>query len=114
MEEMRRRVPPTIAIQGNLDPELLYAPIDVIEKETTKLLHSMEGDPGYIANLGHGVLPDIPVERRAAATAQFLSGYSHLTPEQLEDISGTVLRVLTHPDFAQIFAPGSRAEISLA
>ncbi|QVL57465.1 MAG: uroporphyrinogen decarboxylase [Simkaniaceae bacterium] len=62
MEEMRRRVPPTIAVQGNLDPELLYAPIPVIEKETTKLLHSMEGDPGYIANLGHGVLPDIPVD----------------------------------------------------
>ena len=34
----------------------------MIEKETTKLLCSMEGDPGYIVNLGHGVLPDIPVD----------------------------------------------------
>lgn len=62
MDEIRRRVPPTLAVQGNLDPELLYAPIPVIEKETTKLLQSMEGDPGFIVNLGHGVLPDIPVE----------------------------------------------------
>lgn len=62
MQEIRRHVPPNIAVQGNLDPELLYAPIPVIEKETTKLLSSMEGDPGYIVNLGHGVLPDIPVD----------------------------------------------------
>ncbi len=62
MDEIRRRVPSTIAVQGNLDPELLYAPISVIEKETEKLLRSMEGDPGFIANLGHGVLPDIPVD----------------------------------------------------
>ena len=62
MEEIRRRVPSTLAVQGNLDPELLYAPIDVIEKETTKLLQSMRGDPGFIVNLGHGVLPDVPVD----------------------------------------------------
>lgn len=60
--EIRRHVPETIAVQGNLDPELLYAPPSVIEKETLKLLQSMEGDPGFIANLGHGVLPDIPVD----------------------------------------------------
>lgn len=62
LHEIRRRVPETIAVQGNLDPELLYAAPRVIEKETLKLLQSMEGDPGFIANLGHGVLPDIPVE----------------------------------------------------
>lgn len=61
LHEIRRRVPSSIAVQGNLDPELLYAPLPVIEKETLKLLDSMEGDPGFIANLGHGVLPDIPV-----------------------------------------------------
>lgn len=62
MQEMRRHVPPNIAVQGNLDPELLYASIAAIERETTKLLCSMKGDPGYIVNLGHGVLPDIPVD----------------------------------------------------
>lgn len=62
LDEIRARVPETIAIQGNLDPELLYAPPTVIERETLKLLKLMEGDPGYIVNLGHGVLPDIPVD----------------------------------------------------
>ncbi|MCB1107283.1 MAG: uroporphyrinogen decarboxylase [Chlamydiia bacterium] len=62
LDEVRRHVPPTIAIQGNLDPELLYAPPSVIEKETIKMIERIEGDPGYIVNLGHGVLPDIPVD----------------------------------------------------
>ena len=62
LDEIRRRVPPTIAVQGNLDPELLYTPPAAIERETKKLLKSTEGDRGFIANLGHGVLPDIPVD----------------------------------------------------
>ena len=59
--ELRKRVPQEIAVQGNLDPELLQAPIKVIEGATLKLLREMENDPGFIANLGHGVLPDTPV-----------------------------------------------------
>lgn len=62
LHEIRRRVPETIAVQGNLDPECLYASPTVIERETLELLDSMRGDPGFIANLGHGVLPDIPVD----------------------------------------------------
>lgn len=60
--EMRRRVPATIALQGNLDPELLYAPPEVIIRETENLLRCMSGDPGFIVNLGHGVLPDTPFD----------------------------------------------------
>ena len=60
--EIRKCVPKAIAVQGNLDPEILYAPPEVIRQETEKMLRSMEGDPGYIVNLGHGVLPDIPVD----------------------------------------------------
>ena len=62
MDKVRLHVPSNIAVQGNLDPEILYAPIDVIEKETVKLLQSMEGDLGYIVNVGCGILPDIPVD----------------------------------------------------
>ena len=62
LHEIRRRVPKTIAVQGNLDPEILYAPLAVIRQETEKMVRSMEGDPGYVVNLGHGVLPDIPVD----------------------------------------------------
>ncbi len=60
--EMRQKVPTTIAIQGNLDPELLYAPPATIRRETEKLLKSMQGDPGFIVNLGQGLLPDIPLD----------------------------------------------------
>ena len=59
--ELRKKVPKGMAVQGNLDPELLQAPIKVIEKETIKLLKKMENDPGFIANLGHGILPSTPV-----------------------------------------------------
>ncbi|MCB1110037.1 MAG: uroporphyrinogen decarboxylase [Chlamydiia bacterium] len=62
LDVIRQRVPETIAVQGNLNPDVLYAPPEIIRKETQKMLRSMEGDPGYIVNLGHGILPDIPVD----------------------------------------------------
>ncbi len=48
-------------LQGNFDPAKLYAPVDRIEKETIAMLQGF-GKKNYIANLGHGILPDIPVE----------------------------------------------------
>lgn len=60
------------------------------------------------------LLPDVPQAKREAAMTRFLSGYDNLEAAQREDISLTVTRVLDNPDFAEIFAPGSRAEISLA
>ena len=59
---LRAQVPKKIAIQGNLDPDLLYAPLPIIEKKVKALLDSMRGDPGFIVNLGHGVKPDVPVD----------------------------------------------------
>jgi len=59
---IRTQVPASIAVQGNLDPSLLKAPMPVIEKAVEKLLLSMRGDPGFIVNLGHGILPDTPME----------------------------------------------------
>ena len=60
------------------------------------------------------LLPELPQGARAAAMGRFLDGHDNLTPHQRTDISQTVMRVLDHPDFTEIFAPGSRAEISLA
>ncbi|MCB1067543.1 MAG: uroporphyrinogen decarboxylase [Simkania sp.] len=62
LAEIRKEVPKQIAVQGNLPPEFLYSPPDVIRKKTREHLASMQGDPGFIMNLGHGMLPDIPVE----------------------------------------------------
>jgi uroporphyrinogen decarboxylase len=50
------------AIQGNLDPAVLLAPWDVVEREAIDVLDRVGGRPGHVFNLGHGVLPDTPVE----------------------------------------------------
>lgn len=50
------------AIQGNLDPLVLCADSSVIESATKDLLDSVEGKPGYIFNLGHGIVPSTPVD----------------------------------------------------
>lgn len=60
LSEMRKRVP--MAVQGNLDPDLLYAPLPVIRQKTEELLASMGNDPGFIVNLGHGMKPDMSVD----------------------------------------------------
>jgi uroporphyrinogen decarboxylase len=49
-------------LQGNLDPDLLYAPHDVIRQKALELKMSMQEDPGFVAGLGHGVKPDVSVE----------------------------------------------------
>jgi len=59
LSKIRESVPPSIAVQGNLDPDVLYAPHSVIQQEAKRLVDSMKGDPGYIFNLGHGIKPDM-------------------------------------------------------
>jgi uroporphyrinogen decarboxylase len=51
-----------VAIQGNLDPALLFADISEIREAVRSLLASVAGRPGHIFNLGHGVLPETPVD----------------------------------------------------
>ena len=47
-----------VAIQGNLDPKILLESKDVIKKESHKILNKFKDYPGYIFNLGHGMLPE--------------------------------------------------------
>jgi len=51
-----------VAVQGNLDPTVLYAPKDHIEREVQRILDENAGRPGFIFNLGHGILPTVPPE----------------------------------------------------
>jgi uroporphyrinogen decarboxylase len=51
-----------VAVQGNLDPTVLYAPQPYIEKEVQRILDENAGRPGFIFNLGHGILPTVPPE----------------------------------------------------
>jgi len=62
LAHMRSLISSAIALQGNLDPQVLFAPEKTIRDECTKILKNMEGDPGFIFNLGHGILPDTPPE----------------------------------------------------
>jgi len=49
-------------VQGNLDPAVLFAPPEIIEREVKRILEENNGRPGFIFNLGHGVLPMTPVD----------------------------------------------------
>jgi uroporphyrinogen decarboxylase len=53
---------PDIAVQGNLDPTVLYAPKEHIEREVKRILDENAGRPGHIFNLGHGILPTVDPE----------------------------------------------------
>lgn len=55
------------AVQGNLDPVTLFGPIHEIERRVADILRRAAGRPGHIFNLGHGILPNTPVEHVAAA-----------------------------------------------
>lgn len=56
------RIGEGFAVQGNLDPVLLFADPSTLLARAGDLLQSVAGRPGYIFNLGHGVLPETPVE----------------------------------------------------
>jgi len=64
-----------VAIQGNLDPVVLFAPVDEIKRQTAQILASVKDRPGHIFNLGHGILQHTPVEH-VAALVDFVHEYS--------------------------------------
>ncbi len=51
-----------VAIQGNLDPAVMYATSEIIEQEVKKVLSQFKGNTGHIFNLGHGITPDVDPE----------------------------------------------------
>jgi uroporphyrinogen decarboxylase len=61
-----RRVGEDAAIQGNLDPVALFAPLPDLEQQVAGVLAQAGGRPGHIFNLGHGILPNTPMEHVAA------------------------------------------------
>jgi uroporphyrinogen decarboxylase len=57
-----KRVGPDRAVQGNLDPAVLFAPWEVVEREVRRVLDEGRAAPGHVFNLGHGVLPETDPE----------------------------------------------------
>jgi uroporphyrinogen decarboxylase len=62
LTKVRRKIGEKVAIQGNLDPTVLYADPNFIKREARKVLESFGKGDGHIFNLGHGILPDIDPE----------------------------------------------------
>lgn len=60
IHEVRKKV--SLPLQGNLDPELLFLRPCEIRKKVRFIFDEMKGDPGLIVNLGHGILPNTPLE----------------------------------------------------
>ena len=62
ISQVRKRAGDKFALQGNLDPTTLYAPPQTIREQVQLTLEKFGYGNGHIFNLGHGILPDIPVE----------------------------------------------------
>lgn len=66
LADARRLVGDQVALQGNLDPSILYASRERIRAEVERVLTSYGRGPGHIFNLGHGIHPDADPDRVAA------------------------------------------------
>ena len=58
----RERVGARVALQGNLDPAALFAPLERVRSEARRVLDAFGAAPGHVFNLGHGISPQTPLE----------------------------------------------------
>jgi uroporphyrinogen decarboxylase len=61
LQQARATLGPGIALQGNVDPAVLFGPAETIRTVTTEAAQAL-GGVGHILNLGHGILQGTPVE----------------------------------------------------
>lgn len=66
LADVRKVVPASVGLQGNLKPALLTATPREVALETKRILEEMRGERGHIFNLGHGVPPDAKLENISA------------------------------------------------
>lgn len=64
--KVRKDLKGKVALQGNMDPMILYAPKKKIQEEVKRILNSYGEGSGHIFNLGHGILPDVDPENAKA------------------------------------------------
>jgi uroporphyrinogen decarboxylase len=84
LREAWQRLGPGVAVQGNLDPVALLADWPELRKRAALVLAAAGGRPGHIFNLGHGVLPDTPVDN-VRRLVEFVHEY-HDRPPHEEDL----------------------------
>jgi len=75
LDEGWERLDYQAAVQGNLDPVLLFADCKEVKSRAQEILRKADGRPGHIFNLGHGILPETPVEN-VKNLARFVQDYS--------------------------------------
>jgi uroporphyrinogen decarboxylase len=75
LDDAWRRLGGDVAIQGNLDPVALFGPLPEIERRVEDILKRAGNRPGHIFNLGHGILPQTPVDH-VAAVVEMVHEYS--------------------------------------
>ena len=75
LDEGWSRIDHKAAVQGNLDPVLLFAEWKELKSRAEEILRLAAGRPGHIFNLGHGILPETPVEN-VKNLARFVQEYS--------------------------------------
>ncbi|WP_127536467.1 uroporphyrinogen decarboxylase [Paenibacillus illinoisensis] len=73
--EGRKRLGGKFAVQGNLDPYVLTAPMDLIKQQAKVIIDESIKEPGYIFNLGHGLFPEASLEKLRELTA-YIHEYS--------------------------------------
>ncbi|WJH30247.1 uroporphyrinogen decarboxylase [Paenibacillus sp. CC-CFT742] len=73
--EGRKRLGGKFAVQGNLDPYVLTAPMDLIKQQAKIIIDEGIKEPGYIFNLGHGLFPEASLEKLRELTA-YIHEYS--------------------------------------
>lgn len=73
--EGRKRLGGKFAVQGNLDPYVLTAPMDLIKQQAKVIIDEGIKEPGYIFNLGHGLFPEASLEKLRELTA-YIHEYS--------------------------------------
>jgi uroporphyrinogen decarboxylase len=69
LADARRAVQDRVALQGNLDPCVLYASPERIREEVAAVLASYGHGSGHVFNLGHGITPDVNPDHAAAMVA---------------------------------------------
>ncbi|QHW34124.1 uroporphyrinogen decarboxylase [Paenibacillus rhizovicinus] len=73
--EGRRRLDGKFGVQGNLDPYVLTAPMDVIKEHAKAIIDEGVKEPKYIFNLGHGLFPEAPLDKLRELT-EYVHAYS--------------------------------------
>lgn len=87
IHEGRKRLDFRFAVQGNLDPYLLTAPQELIERQAQRIIDEGLESPGHIFNLGHGLFPEASLDKLKSLT-QFVHEYSELAIKRLRVTEG--------------------------